>query len=115
MKPEKINNGKKVISKRKLDYLLGNNSIYYFNDLESYYEFEEFIKLHRAPLLAKLEKASHIYLLNERYFLIIQNLDIDLYEHAFFCSAITEFAKFINNSKPLMSKILENAELIKPR
>jgi hypothetical protein len=54
-------------------------------------------------------------LLNERYFLIIQNLDIDLYEHAFFCSAITEFAKFINNSKPLMSKILENAELIKPR
>ena len=39
MKSEKINNDKKVISRRKLDMLFNNSSIYYFNNLENYYEF----------------------------------------------------------------------------
>ncbi len=74
MKPEKTNNDKKVISKRKLDLLFNNSSIYYFNDLEHYYEFEDFIKLHKRPLLDKFKKASSLYLLSNTYFLIIQNL-----------------------------------------
>ena len=45
MKSEKINNDKKVISRRKLDMLFNNSSIYYFNNLENYYEFEEFVKI----------------------------------------------------------------------
>ncbi len=112
MKPEKINNEKKVISKRKFDMFINNTSIYYFNSLENYYEFVNFIKLHKAPLLSKFQKASNLYLLSDTYFLIIQNFELDDEEHAFFCSCITEFAKFINNSKPLISKILENAKLI---
>lgn len=63
MKPEKINNDKKVVSKRKFDILPNNASIYSFNSLENYYDFENFIKLHRAPLLYKLKKASSLYLL----------------------------------------------------
>lgn len=112
MKSEKINNDKKVISRRKLDMLFNNSSIYYFNNLENYYEFEEFIKLHKTPLLAKLRKASNLYVLSDTYFLVIQNFELEDDEHAFFCSCITEFAKFINNSKPLISKILENATII---
>lgn len=112
MKPEKINNEKKVISKRKIDMFINNTSIYYFNTLENYYEFVNFIKLHKAPLLSKFQKASSLYLLSDTYFLIIQNFELEDDEHAFFCSCITEFAKFINNSKPLISKILENAEAI---
>lgn len=49
------------------------------------------------------------------YFLIIQNFELQNDEHAFFCSCITEFAKFINNSKALISKILENATPINTR
>ena len=64
MKSEKVNNDKKVISKRKLDTLIGSSSIYSFNNLENYYEFEEFVKLHKPSLLIKLQKASHIYLLS---------------------------------------------------
>ena len=112
MKPEKINNEKKVISKRKIDMFINNTSIYYFNSLENYYEFVNFIKLHKAPLLSKFQKASSLYLLADTYFLIIQNFELEDDEHAFFCSCITEFAKFINNSKALISKILENAEYI---
>jgi len=109
MKIEKTNNEKKVISKRKLDKLLNNSSIYYFNTLEHYFEFEKFIKLHKRPLLDKFKKASKLYLLSGTYFLVIQDFELDADEHAFFCSCITEFAKFINNSKALISKILENA------
>lgn len=112
MKPEKINNEKKVISKRKFDMFLNNTSIYYFNSLENYYEFENFIKLHKTPLLDKFKKASKVYLLSDTYFLIIQNIELENDEHAFFCSCITEFAKFINNSKALISKISENAKII---
>ena len=68
MKSEKVNNDKKVISKRKLDTLIGSSSIYYFNNLENYYEFEEFVKLHKPSLLIKLQKASHIYLLSRNLF-----------------------------------------------
>lgn len=68
MKSEKINNDKKVISKRKIDLLYNNSSIYYFNDLENYYEFEEFIKLHKAPLLTKLKNSSNLYLLSRNIF-----------------------------------------------
>lgn len=68
MKSEKINNDKKVISKRKIDLLYNNSSIYYFNNLENYYEFEEFIKLHKAPLLTKLKNASNLYLLSRNLF-----------------------------------------------
>ena len=68
MKSEKINNEKKVISKRKLDTLIGSSSIYYFNDLENYYAFEDFIKLHKPSLLIKLQKTSHIYLLSRNIF-----------------------------------------------
>ncbi|MBO5398299.1 MAG: hypothetical protein J6A36_05190 [Clostridia bacterium] len=68
MKSEKINNDKKVISKRKIDLLYNNSSIYYFNNLENYYEFEEFIKLHKAPLLTKLKNASNLYLLSRNIF-----------------------------------------------
>lgn len=68
MKSEKINNDKKVISKRKIDLLYNNSSIYYFNTLENYYEFEEFIKLHKAPLLIKLKNASNLYLLSRNVF-----------------------------------------------
>ena len=68
MKSEKVNNDKKVISKRKIDLLYNNSSIYYFNNLENYYEFEEFIKLHKAPLLTKLKNASNLYLLSRNLF-----------------------------------------------
>ena len=68
MKSEKINNDKKVISKRKIDLLYNNSSIYYFNNLENYYEFEEFIKLHKAPLLTKFKNASNLYLLSRNLF-----------------------------------------------
>lgn len=68
MKSEKVNNDKKVISKRKIDLLYNNSSIYYFNNLENYYEFEEFIKLHKTPLLTKLKNASNLYLLSRNLF-----------------------------------------------
>ena len=68
MKSEKVNNDKKVISKRKIDLLYNNSSIHYFNNLENYYEFEEFIKLHKAPLLTKLKNASNLYLLSRNLF-----------------------------------------------
>lgn len=112
MNSEKFNNEKKVISKRKLDILFNNSSIYYFTSLDNYYEFENFVKTNRLPLFLKLKKASNLYLLSDTYFLIIQNIELENSDHAFFCSCITEFAQFINNSKALISKILETAKVI---
>ena len=67
-------------------------------------------KVSNEDSIVELKKQNEI--LKRKNDVIIQNFELEDDEHAFFFFCITEFAKFINNSKPLISKIRENATLI---
>ena len=57
-------------------------------------------------------KDISLYLYKEKYYLVFTDINLNINLLKTFCSSITEFAHFVNNSDLFESKLLEYGELV---
>lgn len=88
-------------------------SIYKFNSFDDFCEFCTYIA-DILPLTYNKFKNSSLYLYNSSYYLILKNMRITIEDFKTFCTAITEFATFVNNASLLERKFKEYGKLIIP-
>lgn len=83
-------------------------AIYVFDNFENISEFYIFLKENSPYLFEKIKEYSNTYYINKKFYLIIENINLNIVQNYFICSSITEFATFKSNSKTLINKIKEN-------
>lgn len=113
-KDETTSPKKKVLHiRRKNPSVNLTKTIYSF---ESFDAFCEFCKFLRDTLddedVSNFAKSTDLYEYNSNYYLIFSGINIDSINLEHICSAITEFADFVNISELFESKIKEYGKLI---
>ena len=105
-KPKKIN------IKRKISQLDSKKAIYCFDTFDEFLEYCEFLKNNILIYLDDFSSSSKLYEYNFKYYLILEDIQINNNLLKSFSSSITEFAHFINNSDLFESKLLEYGNVI---
>ena len=86
-------------------------SIYSFNSFDDFCEFCTYIAGIMPSSYNKLKNTS-LYLYNSTYYLILKNMKITIQDFKTLCTAITEFASFVNNPYLIERKLKEYGKLI---
>ena len=110
--PETKNIHKKISAKRKNIKTNAKYAIYKFASFEDFCNFITFLENHNLSLSYKVAQNILLYLYKEEYYIVFDSININYSDIQKFNSAIIEFAKFVNNSKVFISKLLENGQLI---
>ena len=110
--PEIKNIHKKISAKRKNIKTNAKYAIYKFASFEDFCNFITFLENHNLSLSYKVAQNILLYLYKEEYYIVFDNININYSDIQKFNSAIIEFAKFVNNSKVFISKLLENGQLL---
>jgi len=100
---------KNIKAKRKLatpDKLL---SIYKFNTFDDFCEFCTYLD---STVLKNKLKSSMLYLYNSEYYLILNNIRINLKDFKTFCYAVTEFGSYVKNCTLFERKLKEYGKII---
>lgn len=103
---------KKVVhvhTKRKSNINNPTFSIYKFNSFDNFISFCQFIVQNSdVNLLKVLENNNSLFKYNSQYFFAISTTTMNIKQKEFLFSCITEFAKFVTNSKIFLAKLKEN-------
>lgn len=103
---------KKVVhvhTKRKSNINNPAFSIYKFNSFDNFISFCQFIVQNSdVNLLKVLENNNSLFKYNSQYFFAISTTTMNIKQKEFLFSCITEFAKFVTNSKTFLAKLKEN-------
>ena len=103
---------KKVVhvhTKRKSNINNPTFSIYKFNSFDDFISFCQFIVQNSdVNLLKVLENNNSLFKYNSQYFFAISTTTMNIKQKEFLFSCITEFAKFVTNSKTFLAKLKEN-------
>lgn len=103
---------KKVVhvhTKRKSNINNPTFSIYKFNSFDNFISFCQFIVQNSdVNLLNVLENNNSLFKYNSQYFFAISTTTMNIKQKEFLFSCITEFAKFVTNSKTFLAKLKEN-------
>lgn len=103
---------KKVVhvhTKRKSNINNPTFSIYKFNSFDNFISFCQFIVQNSdVNLLKVLENNNSLFKYNSQYFFAISTTTMNIKQKEFLFSCITEFAKFVTNSKTFLAKLKEN-------
>ncbi len=103
---------KKFKVSRKIPSLTSASIIYKFNSFEDFCDFIEFLSSSELADIDKVSKGSMLYYYNSYYYLIFTNINVKYPYLKSMCSAITEFATYIDYSEALAAKLHESATLI---
>lgn len=112
---EKTNNipRKKIKVKRKMSNMTsGTCAVFEFNSFDNFCDYGTSLT---SSLLEKIHKSigvSKLYLYNNRYYLILDEIVEDVSFIKSFCASILEFGKLISNSKIHINKIMEHGKVI---
>lgn len=104
---------KKFTIKRKSLNPSSTQAVYAFSNFDDYCSFLQFLQESNL-----LEDITHIadsivlYEYNEKYYLLMNGIHSEAVNKLRFYTAITEFAKYVTNSKVYSSKLLECGNLI---
>lgn len=111
--PESDVKKKKLVVRRKTFEPTNNKqSIYKFDDFETFCSFCNSVKcIHKAEN-AKFIKNTVLYLWKDFYYLAFKNVNINEKDKNFVYSSLSEFAKFIPYSDNFESKLLEHGKVI---
>ena len=103
---------KKVVhvhTKRKSNINNPTFSIYKFNSFDNFISFCQFIVQNSdVNLLKVLENNNSLFKYNSQYFFAISTTTMNIKQKEFLFSCITDFAKFVTNSKTFLAKLKEN-------
>ena len=103
---------KKFKVSRKVPNLTSASLIYKFNSFEDFCDFIEFLSFSEMTDDDKISKASMLYCYNSYYYLIFSNINVKYTYLKALCSAITEFATYVDYSEALAAKLHESATLV---
>jgi len=104
---------KKFTIKRKSLSPTSTQAVYAFSNFDDYCSFLSF--LHDSNLLEDIPHIADTILLygyNEKYYLLMNGIHSEVVNKLKFYTAITEFAKYITNSKVFACKLSECGNLI---
>lgn len=104
---------KKFTVKRKNLNPTSTQAIYSFASFDDFCSFLQFLK--ESKLLANITNIADSILLYEykgKYYLLMNSIHIEVVNKLKFYAGITEFAKYVNNSKVFASKLTECGNLI---
>ena len=104
---------KKIIAKRKTFNIKSNQAIYAFDNFDSFCNFCCSLNHSTKDFdYKKLSKNTILYLYNDTYYLVLQNINTN-YEHiTMFYSIISEFTKSSYFSDNFSNKLLEHGKII---
>lgn len=103
---------KKVNMKRKTPSMDSKKTIYSFDSFDEFLEYCEFLN---NDILRNIEDFSsniRLYQYNDKYYLVLEEVLMNVNLLKSFASSITEFAHFVNNSDLFESKLLEYGTII---
>lgn len=103
---------KKVHIKRKTALPNAAKAIYSFDSFDEFCGFCNFLNNNIFKYIKDFAKDISLYLYKEKYYLVFTDIDLNINLLKTFCSSITEFAHFVNNSDLFESKLLEYGELV---
>lgn len=113
-KDEKVSQKKKTLHiKRKNPSINFTKTIYSFESFDAFCDFCTFLRHTLSDEdISNFAKSSDLYEYNSNYYLIFSNININSINLDYICSAITEFAHFVNSSDLFERKIKEYGKLI---
>ena len=105
---------KKVKVRKKIQNIKSNScAIFEFATFDDFYDYGLSVT---TELSAKISNSSiknaKLYLYNNKYYLVIDELPSDVHLTKAFYSSILEFAKFVSNSTTYKNKILEHGRIV---
>lgn len=103
---------KKFKVSRKVPSLTSASLIYRFNTFEDFCKFLEFLSASEYSNTDKISKTSTLYSYNNFYYLIFSDINASYPNLRALCSAITEFATYVDYSDAIAAKLHESATLI---
>lgn len=103
---------KKVNIKRKNNLPNSHKAIYSFDSFDEFCGFCNFLSNNLFKDIKNFAKDISLYLYKNNYYLVFTDINLNLNLLKTFCSSITEFAHFVNNSDLFESKLLEYGELV---
>lgn len=108
-----INNSKKRLTvKRKTVNSLDSQAICSFDTFEQFCDFCNYINDIREFDIKKLSKSISLYLYNNTYYLIVENINITYPYLNKFYFAISEFGNLSSFSVQFKNKLIEHGEVI---
>ena len=99
--------------KRKSDAPNSNKTIYSFESFDTFCDFCTFLRdtLNEREI-SKIAKTSDLYEYNSNFYLVLSEVDMSSPDLKYICSAITEFAHFVNSSELFERKLKEYGKLV---
>ena len=96
--------------KRKSQILNSSCYIYEFNTFEDFCDFCNFINKNHNITLNNLFKTSILYLYNNTYYLVIDNIDLSNKSLSILHSSLLEFSSFLSFTKNFKFKLKEHGK-----
>ena len=110
---EKVRTAKKKFTvKRKNITPNSTQAVYTFNCFDDFNDFLFFLSKNTLFNYKKLAKSITLYEYKEKYYLLMNNINIEFINKVKFYTCITEFAKCVTNCKTFASKLKECGTLI---
>lgn len=103
---------KKVLVKRKSMKIDKKLAVYKFDSFEDFCDFAILLHNSQNNMIVKKIKKSILYLYNNNYYLVLNNILADLSLIKSFCALIAEFSSYITNSDLFEKKLNEYGKVI---
>lgn len=114
--PEKQKNTykkKKLNIKRKSTQIDSKKAIYCFDSFDEFCEYCKFIQSDTLKIVEELAECISLYEYHNKYYLIFNNLCMNISLLKSFSASITEFAHFVNGDSSLFeSKLIEYGSIL---
>ena len=103
---------KNIKYKRKNEKLSSSLAIYYFNTFDDFCEFCLYINSNSLIVLDKISKNYNLFTYKNKYFLVINGIDLSCESLRVFNYTISEFGHFISNPETFSNILLEHGNLV---
>ena len=103
---------KKLVIKKKTNNLDSESAIYSFNNFEEFINYCSYINNNNLKNLSKLSTNISLYVYNDKYYLVLKNINLCFPNLKGFYASISEFSKSVNNPDNFESKLIEHGKLI---
>ena len=104
--------GKSLKVKRKYTTISNSKLIYSFNSFEDFCFFSSSLDLNILKNINKISKNIDLYLLDDTYFLLVNNLNTNYKYTKPFINHIAEFGLYVHNSNIFEYKLKEYGKII---
>lgn len=107
-----ISKKKKLLAKRRAVKIDKKLAIYKFDSFEDFCDFANLLHSSNSNAIIKKIKKDILYLYNNNYYLVLNNILADLSLIKSFCAVIAEFSSYVTNSDLFEKKLNEYGKVL---